>query len=148
MNHTIELKKVPQPKKDHSQESIFLSNQTMELRKGKMLQSMKKNGLDKLVIYADVEHGMNFEYLVGFFPRFEEALLVLDQEGTAYLLMGNENLNKAAKARLANTAIHVPYFSLPNQPMNTSKTMKELLQKAELKEDDQVGIIGWKLCWR
>lgn len=49
-------------------------------------------------MYADKEHGGNFEYLTGFIPRFEEALLVLHREGEAVLVLGNENLKLAAFA--------------------------------------------------
>ena len=35
---------------------------------------MQEENFDILVIYADLEHGSNFEYLCGFLPRFEEAL--------------------------------------------------------------------------
>lgn len=145
MNHQIELKEIPQPKKDHCNQSIFLSDETMNCRLEKVLQFMKERSLTKLVFYADVEHGMNFEYLVGFFPRFEEAMLILEQTGKAYLLLGNENLNKSNKARIENTPIHVPYFSLPNQPLETTCSMEELLQKAGIEEDDQIGLVGWKL---
>ena len=40
-----------------------------EERKQKILTRMHKLHLDKLVIYGDVEHGSNFEYLVGFLYR-------------------------------------------------------------------------------
>lgn len=145
MNHRIELRNIPAPCKDHSEETMLLSDQTMEERKAKVLQAMKERKLTKLVIYADIDHGMNFEYLVGFFPRFEEAILVLDLSGEAFLLLGNENLNKASKARIENTPIHIPYFSLPNQPMDTTLSMKELLVCAQIHENDQIGIIGRKL---
>ncbi len=48
---------------------------------------MHQHGYDTLIVYADKEHGGNFEYLTGFIPRFEEALLVLHREGEAVLVL-------------------------------------------------------------
>ncbi|MHC5373808.1 aminopeptidase P family N-terminal domain-containing protein [Enterococcus sp. LJL120] len=124
---------------------VALTDETLVDRKEKVLNLMKKKQLDSLVIYADLEHGGNFEYLTGFVPRFEEALLVLHQDGRGFLLLGNENLNKADKARLSAKAIHVPYFSLPNQPMTDDQPLTEYLVEADLKENTQVGLVGWKL---
>ena len=94
---------------------------------------------------VDVEHGSNFEYLVGYFTRFEEALLILDKSGEMNLVLGNENFNKASKSRiLPNITVHVSLFSLPNQPNRIDKTFKELLQDAGLAEGQRVGLVGWK----
>ena len=64
----IVLTTVPEPKKDCSS-PILLTDETIEERKQKILTRMHKLYLDKLVIYGDVEHGSNFEYLVGFLYR-------------------------------------------------------------------------------
>jgi hypothetical protein len=77
--------------------------------------------LDTLIVYADKEHGGNFEYLTGFIP-VSKKLLVLHRDGEAVLVLGNENLKLAGHARLENRVIHAPWFSLPNQPMDTRKT--------------------------
>ena len=77
----IILTTVSEPKKDCNGSPVFLTDETIEERKQKILTRMRKLHLDKLVIYGDVEHGSNFEYLVGFFTRFEEALLIIDKSG-------------------------------------------------------------------
>ena len=64
----IVLTTVPEPKKDCSS-PILLTDETIEERKQKILTRMHKLYLDKLVIYGEVEHGSNFEYLVGFLYR-------------------------------------------------------------------------------
>ena len=139
----IILKKIESPKKDWTGKEIMLTDETMLNRRKSVLEKMKERDLDALVIYADLEHAGNFEYLVGFLPRFEEALLVLHSNDEAYLVLGNENLNKASKARLTANAIHCPHFSLPNQPMRTNKTFTEILSEAKL-ENKKVGVVGWK----
>lgn len=110
--------------------SVTLDDDTLRQRKAKVLAKMLQRGLDTLIVYADKEHGGNFEYLTGFIPRFEEALLVLHRDGEAVLVLGNENLKLAGYARLENRVIHAPWFSLPNQPMDTRKTLAQLLQEA------------------
>ena len=139
------LKQVSAPQKDCANVPVGLSDETIAERKQKVLAAMKARGLDQLIVYGDVEHGGNFEYLVGYFTRFEEALLVLNANGKATLVLGNENLNKAAKARIEAAAVHVSLFSLPNQPHRQDKSLKTLLQEAGIAEGQRTGLVGWKL---
>ena len=141
----IELQRVPRPERETGLQPVILSDETMRERKEKILGKMTEKGLDALVVYADLEHGNNFEYLTGFLPRFEEALLILFRDGTAELLLGNENLNKAPKSRIRASAIHVPYFSLPNQPMYGEKRMEDILRESRLCTARHIGLAGWKL---
>lgn len=60
---------------------VPLTDDTTASRKAKILARMHEAGFDALMIYADKEHGSNFEYLTGFIPRFEEGLLILTQRG-------------------------------------------------------------------
>lgn len=140
----IKLKKVAMPELEKNIYPVEISDETINKRKENVLAKMKKDNIDALIIYADLEHGGNFEYLCGFLPRFEEALLVLHQDGRAQMVLGNENLNKASKARIKVKSIHMPHFSLPNQPMNTTKTVSETLKECGLEKYKTVGIVGWK----
>lgn len=139
------LQSVSPPERDKVSEKIFLSPQTIEQRKSKTLQAMEKHDLDVLVIYADLEHGSNFEYLSGFLPRFEEALLVIHRRGELYYLLGNENVKLAKHAHLEGRVIRVPEFSLPNQPMIDALPLSEVFKQAEIQENHKVGLVGWKL---
>lgn len=140
----IELAAVPEPARDCAGAPVPLTDATMRERLGKVLTGMRERALDQLVVYCDVEHGGNFEYLVGYFTRFEESLLVIDADGAMRLVLGNENLNKAARARVEAAAVHAPQFSLPNQPDAVGKTMEELLVDAGVRAGDRVGVVGWK----
>ena len=137
------LKEIPEPEKDCTLIPVDISDKTIEQRKQKIIEKMNQRKIDILLIYADLEHGNNFEYLVGFLPRFEEALLVFHKDQKAYLVMGNENLNKVSKARLQCKAIHAPYFSLPNQPMNNTKSFKDIMKETDI-ENKRIGVVGWK----
>ena len=140
----IKLKEVEAPKPEEGLIPVMLSDETMQNRKACLLESMQKDGFDAVVVYADLEHGSNFEYLCGFLPRFEEELLILHANGKAFMVLGNENLNKAGKARIEAVPIHMPHFSLPNQPMQTEKSVAQILASCEVEDAEKIGLIGWK----
>ena len=100
MLEDIVYRQVLPPKADCTQIPVMLTDATMAERLKKVLSRMEEERIDTLVVYADLEHGNNFEYLTGFLPRFEEALLVLHADGQAFMVMGNENLNKVPSARI------------------------------------------------
>ena len=139
----VRLEHVQEPVKDCTGTPVALTDETMAERKEAVLRKMKEMNLDALVVYADLEHGSNFEYLVGFLPRFEESLLVLHENGKAYLVLGNENLNKASKSRIEAEPVLASYFSLPNQPMQNEESFADILKKTGI-EGKRVGIAGWK----
>lgn len=141
----IKLKEIPEPCFYKASKPVMLSDETMQERKEKLIQSMKREQLDAVVVYCDLEHGSNFEYLTGFLTRFEEALLIVHQSGDAYMLMGNENLNKVQHSRISAKAIHVPCFSLPNQPMEGERTLVDCLKEAEISKGMKLGVVGWKM---
>lgn len=124
---------------------VALTDETMNERLEKVISRMIEENLDSLVIYCDLEHGGNFEYLTGFVTRFEEGLLVLHKNKDAYLILGNENLNKAPKSRIKAKGIHMPHLSLANQPMDDDKPVVNYFNEAGLTSDMQVGVVGWKL---
>jgi Xaa-Pro aminopeptidase len=140
----IELRKVEMPAEEKGLKPVFLTDETMESRRSRLSARMAEEHFDTLVIYADMEHGGNFEYLTGFLPRFEEALLIYDISGKAELVLGNENLNKASKSLTPAPAFHMPHFSLPNQPMETKLTVAKILEQTMLKDAVNIGIVGWK----
>lgn len=140
----INLQKTAAPQLDKDVLPVQLTDETMDIRKANLLKKMQADNFDAVVIYADLEHGGNFEYFTGFVPRFEEALLVIHQSGEAYLVLGNENLNKVPFARIAATAVHLPHFSLPNQPMETALSVPAILKQTKLEQAASIGLIGWK----
>ncbi len=140
-----ELKRVQAPPRDCTNVPVELTEKTILQRKEKILSEMKRREITQLIVYGDVEHGGNFEYLTGYFTRFEEGLLVIKADGGMTLVLGNENLNKAGKARIEAAAVHASIFSLPNQPDRTDRSLKELLIEAGVEEKKKTGLAGWKL---
>lgn len=141
----IIVKQALAPKLDHSSKPILLSDETINLRKRKILHLMQEANLSSLVIYADKEHGSNFEYLTGFIPRFEEGLQILNQDGSSTLVLGNENYNKVKFSRVESKGVHCPLFSLPNQPMGGFRPLAHYLRQVDVDTSQKVGIVGWKL---
>ena len=141
----VQLKKVSLPKTFSDVEPVYLNDNTMEQRKMKILELMKEEDFDSLIIYADKEHGSNFEYLTGFIPRFEEGLLILKKIDQAYLILGNENLKMAKYARLQADLHHYPLFSLPNQPMENERSLVSILNEINFSDDKKIGLVGWKM---
>lgn len=141
----IRLQPVSPPKTDALLTPVNLTNETLLHRKQNLMTAMREQHVDSVIIYADREHGDNFEYFTGFVPRFEEALLIVHQSGKAYLLLGNENMKMAAYSRIDVEAIHVPFFSLPNQPMKDDTRLEDYFQAADISTGKKVGVIGWKL---
>lgn len=139
------IKEVTPPKVDNSKIPVLVSNETAAERKEKVLQLMKENNFSSLVIYADKEHGGNFEYLTGFIPRFEEALQILNVDGTSTLILGNENYNKTKFSLVDSQGILCPLFSLPNQPMGGFRPVEFYLKQAEMDTSQKIGLVDWKL---
>ena len=125
--------------------SPVLSDETLHRRLAAIIQPMQEQKIAQLIIYADKEHGSNFEYLAGFIPRFEEALLVVNQQGALTYIMGNENLKLVPFARNPGRCLHAPLFSLPNQPMRGEQPLDQLLNEAGIVAGERTGLVGWKL---
>lgn len=141
----ISYKEVKAPKRDHSRKTVVLTDETYKKRHQKILNNMKDFGVSTLVVYADKEHGSNFEYLTGFIPRFEEGLQILTLNGKSTLMLGNENYNKTKFSRIKSEGVLVPLFSLPNQPMNEFQPLIEYLKDVEIDISGKIGFVDWKL---
>lgn len=136
---------VEQPISTGDARPVTLTDGTMQEHKNRVIERMEENNFDVLVIYGDREHGANYGYLTGFEPRFEESILVLHRNGDAYLLLGNEAMKMARFCRLPVTPIHVPQFSLPNQPMDNEESLEAFFLKTGIDQNKNVGVVGWKL---
>ena len=128
-----------------AQVPVLLTDETILERRDKLIARMVEEGIGTLIIYDDLEHSGNFEYLTGFVTRFEEGLLVLEACGDATLILGNENLKMASHCRITNDFVHTPLFSLPNQPMEGDIPLTEALRKAGVMNGKPTGIVGWKM---
>jgi Xaa-Pro aminopeptidase len=110
--------------------------------------AMKRLRLTHLVVYADREHFANLTYLIGFDPKWEEALLILRPTERPLLLVGNEcagylpitPLHAAGKLRSER---YQP-LSLPSQPRDDSRLLKEIFRDEGIARGARVGCAGLK----
>lgn len=139
------VKDVTPPMTDNSNQPVLISKETALERRDKIISRMKESGFSSVIVYADKEHGGSFEYLTGFIPRFEEALQILNVDGTSTLILGNENYNKTKYSLVDSKGILCPLFSLPNQPMGHFKPVEYYLKQADIDTSGKVGLVDWKL---
>jgi Xaa-Pro aminopeptidase len=103
-----------------------------------------ERGFDRLVVYADREHSANLAYLSGFDPRFEEAIFILGPIGEPAILVGNECWGMAGAAPLPMRRHLLQDLSLPSQPRDRSRPLRELLADEGIRAGSRVGVVGWK----
>ena len=99
---------------------------------------------DRLVVYADREHGAGLSYLTGFDPRFEEALLLVSPTADPLVLTGNECFGMAGAAPLPMRRELFQDLSLPSQPRNRSRPLGQILADEGVRPGSRVGVVGWK----
>jgi hypothetical protein len=107
-------------------------------------ETLARAGTPWVAVYGDREHNANLLYLIGFDPRFEEALLLLGPDERRILLVGNEGEVHAAVVGLAIELALYQSFSLMGQPRETATSLDRTLQVSGLAAGDRVGIAGWK----
>ncbi len=115
-----------------------------EQRLSQTVERMRREKLEMLVIYADREHSANMNFLIGFDPRFEEALLLLDAKGNRLLLVGNECLGDLPDPTLRCQIKLFQEFSLMGQPRENSAPLQNMLADFGVGRGTTVGCAGWK----
>lgn len=97
-----------------------------------------------LVVYGDREHWGNLSYLVGFDPRFEEALLLLGPNDRRVLVVGNEGRIYADISQLSVDVVLAQSLSLMGQPRDEAPSLENVLREVGMRKGDAVGLVGWK----
>ncbi len=109
-----------------------------------LIDRMKAADLTHAIIYADREHFSNMEYLTGYDPRFEEALLIISRDGELTLLVGNEGFAYSFITPLDVKRVLYQNFSLQGQLRENLKSLKEIFEESKIKNNSKIGIIGFK----
>jgi Xaa-Pro aminopeptidase len=113
-------------------------------RLSRLRERMDAGGYDRLVVYADREHSANLAYLTGFDPRFEEAILVVGGAAKPAILVGNECYGMAGAAPLPMRRHLFQDLSLPGQPRDRSRPLREILGDEGITDGARIGVVGWK----
>ena len=124
-----------------------ISDQVLRRRQAEAVARAGDAGLDVLVVYGDREHSAHLEFLTGFEPRFEEALFLLDRQGTGLLLVGNECMGYLPEADLGLSIELFQDFSLMGQPRDKSRPLYAILADFGIGRGSRVGCVGWK-CYQ
>lgn len=110
--------------------------------------AMERLRLTHLIVYADREHFANLAYLIGFDPRFEEALLILGVDKKPLLLVGNECVGHLPVSTLYQAgglrSELFQSFSLLDMPRDKSRRLKDVLSAEGIGRHSRVGCVGWK----
>jgi len=128
---------------DCTPEGTTLSAEVYLGRIERLMELAENHGFSKLIVYGDREHFSNMEYLTGYDPRFEEALLVL-AGGTPTIIVGNEGADYCQCIPFPVNALVYTGFSLNGQPRG-SVSLSDILCQAGIRSNDRIGVIGWKL---
>ena len=132
---------MPTPPKRASRENLARNLDLMRER-------MKERGYTHLVVYGDREHFANILWASGFDPRFEEAVLVVREDGAPLLLAGNEGhdytpVSAAVVAGDIRTA-RCQSLSLLSQPRGDRTRLVDMVTAEGISTTSKVGVIGWK----
>lgn len=105
---------------------------------------MQGAGLSHVVVYADREHFANMEYLIGFEPRFEESVFIMDDKGNCTLLVGNECMSYSFISPIRMKRIFYQNFSLQGQPRDKIRPLRDIFSELGIGQDTCIGLIGFK----
>ena len=120
----------------------------LQERLDKVRQRMDMVGLTHLVVYGDREHFGNLRYLTNFDPRYEEALLIINQDSVPLLIVGNEclgylDVSPLHKAGGLRHELYQP-FSLLSQSRGNSRHLRDILAGEGISVSSKIGCAGWK----
>jgi Creatinase/Prolidase N-terminal domain len=122
-----------------------LSADTYARRLEDLRRAMGERDLDAVVVYADREHNANLTWLCGYDPRFEEALLIVNQrDGAPALLVGNEGWGYAELCPSPVRRILYQPLSLMGQDRSRSLSLSAIFTSEDIVPGRKTGIAGWK----
>ena len=117
----------------------------MRARLAAFRRAISARGFRAAVVYGDREHAANLQWLTGFDPRFEEAVLIVTSSD-ALLLAGNECLPYTGISPLVTAGDirtgHCASLSLPSQPRD-GRRLGDWLEEA-VPAGSKLAAIGWK----
>jgi Xaa-Pro aminopeptidase len=100
-----------------------------------------------MVVYGEREHMANIEYLTGYDPRFEEALLIVDIEGEdQWIMVGNEGMGylEACPVKEHLTPVLYQPLSLLAQPRDKTRPLRDHFTEMGITHNTTLGVAGWK----
>lgn len=127
-----------------SQFQVDFTKNDYEQRIQRLIDRMKEKARTHVVIYGDREHFSNIEYFSGYDCRWEEALLVIGEDGHCSILVGNEGLSQTLAVPYEISVYLYQNLSLPGQPRDKQESLPVIMGKCGIKKDSKIGVVGWK----
>jgi hypothetical protein len=115
-----------------------------EVYEARCVEAWKRSACDWIAVYADREHLANIAFLSGFEPRFEEAILLLNQT-RRIIITGNESVSYIPRAGLRNIEVLLSQsMSLAGQDRSRKPDLVAVLHEAGIRHGQTIGLAGWK----
>ncbi|MGH9892328.1 MAG: aminopeptidase P family N-terminal domain-containing protein, partial [bacterium] len=121
-----------------------LPSELYSSRLARLWELAAEHRYDRMIVFADREHSANLSYLVGFDPRFEEAMAIFGPDDEPAILVGNECFGMAGAAPVTMRRHYFQDFSLPSQPRHRSKPLADILGLEGVGPGNRIGLVGWK----
>ena len=123
---------------------LELDRKDYEYRISMLVERIRKKELTHMVIYGDREHFSNVEYFTHYDSRFEETLLIADQNGKLSIILGNEGMGFSKIIPVEIDRYLYQHFSLQGQPRQKLRLLSDILRDTGIEENSKVGIVGIK----
>lgn len=139
----IEKIELPQISESH----IFpeVSKEEINKRYCRAINKLREKELSYLIVYGDREHYANLSYLTGGYDsRFEECLLIIQDNETPVLIVGNEGFSYSDISLLDHKKELFQTFSLQGQIRDKKYLLSNVLKKSGLNSRSKIGIVGIK----
>lgn len=140
----VKIDLVESPIPINYQEVPELTREDYGTRIAKVQEICNQRGYSHLIIYGDREHFSNIHYLTGLDPRFEEALLILENGRKPKMILGNECIQYSGMIDLDVDRILYHPFNLIGQPGRHDYRLIDIFKDCGIDATSKVGITGWK----
>lgn len=136
----IQYTRVEEPFWGVPREMPRIPDQVYRRRLEKTLAEMEKGSLDFLLVYADREHYGNFDYLAGYGPRFEEALLVIDKRENPTPCWAMNAWGSAGSAGSPARRSSASLFPFPTSRLSSTRIWKRFFGRSAFHRNT---VWGW-----
>ncbi|MEN6315932.1 MAG: M24 family metallopeptidase [Clostridiaceae bacterium] len=123
---------------------IIFSKEDYKLRLDVLTTRMREKRVNHVLIYGDRENFAHIEYFSGYDCRFEEGLLIIEDNGKVSIAVGNEGISQTYPIPYDLNVYLYQNFSLQGQPRDRQKKLSDIFKKCGITKESAVGVVGYK----
>lgn len=142
MNFELKTVEIPEFGLPTLEPKVPLHIYTSRIEKVKRI--MKRRNIETLIVYGDREHNANLTYLTAYDPRFEEGILIISNDKSPKLLVGNEGWGYSEFTSSHLERILYQPLSLLGQSRDKGPRFSKILKDEGITINTKVGVAGWK----